>query len=280
MKLKLLDILKCPECGSEIYLKVLKIAATDPCTNKKERKPLSSQLCDSIKVTKETFRRFRCYDTVEIEIGILQCTRKTHCYPVVNCIPRMLSTSLYYYGDVIRTYGEKIPPEVHDMLDNRLLSKNKSDNEKAFDHIQKSFTEEWAYFKGTEMAWGRDIATRYKMFYSCLDLPPSKLSRKKILDAGCGHGEIEFALLDSGAEIYAVDISFSVDDLQDRLWGTKDKYLSNIHIIQGNVHKLPFRKKLFDIIYCDGVLHHTPDTFKGFKSITKTLKLGGISARF
>ena len=56
------------------------------------------------------------------------------------------------------------------------------------------------------------------------------------------------------------------------------KSLPNVHIVQCDIFKLPF-KRAFDYAFSVGVLHHTPDPKKAFMSLASKVKKGGhISA--
>ena len=50
--------------------------------------------------------------------------------------------------------------------------------------------------------------------------------------------------------------------------------LPNVHIVQCDIYKLPF-KKAFDYAFSVGVLHHTPDPKKAFTSLSAKVKKGG-----
>ncbi|OGV49409.1 MAG: hypothetical protein A2X49_00600 [Lentisphaerae bacterium GWF2_52_8] len=52
--------------------------------------------------------------------------------------------------------------------------------------------------------------------------------------------------------------------------------MPNVHIVKGNLFSLPFPEKLFDRIFSIGVLMHTGDAEKAFKSIRKALAPEGL----
>ncbi|GBD03932.1 hypothetical protein HRbin19_01233 [bacterium HR19] len=53
------------------------------------------------------------------------------------------------------------------------------------------------------------------------------------------------------------------------------EHLENVHIVQGDISSLPF-KKCFHIVYSIGVIHHLPSPYEGFKSLTSVLFKRGI----
>ena len=94
----------------------------------------------------------------------------------------------------------------------------------------------------------------------------------RILDAGTGIGN-SAKLFSSNpkATIFAIDASESV------IFAYK-KYgnLTNVHFLQADIQKLPFKKGFFDFICSDQVLHHTKNTERSFKTLTKLLAKKGI----
>ena len=97
-------------------------------------------------------------------------------------------------------------------------------------------------------------------------------TRTRILDAGTGVGN-SAKLFSSNpkANVFAIDASESV------IFAYK-KYgnLTNVHFLQADIQKLPFKKGFFDFICSDQVLHHTKNTERSFKMLTKLLAKKGI----
>lgn len=95
---------------------------------------------------------------------------------------------------------------------------------------------------------------------------------KLILDAGCGNGRFSNQAAKYGAEVIGVDIGTGA--VEAAYENTREK--DNIHIIQGDLFKLPFKKNIFDTAFSIGVLMHTGDAYRAFKSIVSHIKAGGI----
>jgi len=99
---------------------------------------------------------------------------------------------------------------------------------------------------------------------------------RKCLDAGCGGGRGVLFMAEGGAkEITAFDLA------EDNLETTKKFFrefgFSNIlKTKQGNVLDMPFASDTFDFVWCNGVIHHTRDTFKAFSEICRVLKPEGL----
>jgi len=96
-------------------------------------------------------------------------------------------------------------------------------------------------------------------------------TRTKILDAGTGIGNsAKFLSSNPKADVFALDASNSVDFAYEK-YGS----LPNVHFLQADLRQLPFRRKFFDYIYSDQVLHHTKNTGTSFKYLTKFLTSSG-----
>ncbi len=147
-------------------------------------------------------------------------------------------------------------------------------------HTQKNFGFEWQYYNkhGFEQHDNRtqkDIERTLRIekesfFTKALFENDEEFKDKLVLDAGCGNGRYIYQATQLGAEVIGIDIS-SADVANNNL---KDKH--NVHIIQGDLHNLPFKDELFDRIFSIGVLMHTGDAEKAFYSLCKKLKRNGI----
>lgn len=94
---------------------------------------------------------------------------------------------------------------------------------------------------------------------------------KLVLDAGVGSGEAENFFIDYPRKIYGVDISESVH-VAHRHWGHR----KNFTALRADIMNLPFPDNYFDVIWSDGVLHHTPDTRKALAACVRALKEEGL----
>jgi len=175
-----------------------------------------------------------------MESGRLLCAHG-HSFPVVRAIPRLLPN-----GD----------PAF----------------ERLFRHTQASFSSEWSHVRPQDRAWGLDVPARRAMFLRCFDLEERALAGLRILDAGCGHGEVELALAGTGAEVFAMDLSFAVDDDRARLLALSPQAAGAVHFVQSNARSRNGGAWTFDLVHSAGVLHHTPDTRAGFAKVAARVK--------
>ena len=74
-------------------------------------------------------------------------------------------------------------------------------------------------------------------------------------------------------EIKGIDISGdAVESANRRL---KERGFSQVGVKEASVLEIPFRDNKFDYVVCSGVIHHTPDPFRGFQELVRVLKPGG-----
>lgn len=100
-------------------------------------------------------------------------------------------------------------------------------------------------------------------------LGPDDFKGKLVLDVGCGMGRFADVATRWGARVVGIDLSAAAEvaarNLSDR------RFVA----LQADVLSLPFAPESFDCIYSIGVLHHTPNCEKAFKSLPQYLKPGG-----
>ena len=91
---------------------------------------------------------------------------------------------------------------------------------------------------------------------------------RRVLDAGCGHGRYLPAFAALGADVVGLDIGRGPE-----LAGVP---LDNPHIdvVQGSVLAPPFREGSFDLVFSDGVIHHTPDAKAAYLALARLVKPG------
>ncbi len=135
-------------------------------------------------------------------------------------------------------------------------------------HIQatsEGFGYEWTHFS--------ELRNEYREQF--LDwvhpLTPDDFKGKLVLDAGCGKGRHIYWASQFGArEVIGMDISRAVEAAY-----ANTRRLPNVHIVQADIHHLPFAARTFDLAHSIGVLHHLPDPRRGFSALLPLIKRGG-----
>ncbi len=95
----------------------------------------------------------------------------------------------------------------------------------------------------------------------------------RILEIGCGTGQLGAFLSVGGRAVVGVDMSTASLGLASdfkRAQGLKD-----CNFMQGDLFALPLQPESFDLVICKGVLHHTADARRAFASVCKYARPGG-----
>jgi arsenite methyltransferase len=171
------------------------------------------------------------------EKPLLTCRAHQHAYPIKDGVPVLVPPNLTDGTvETIATFAHKWAYNVTAMREERTRIANV-----------------WFYER-----FGFDGGDELRKFLS---------TKKRILDAGCGLGNLTvlFARLAPHAEVWGVDLSPAVHTVQRA---------ENIRLVQGDITQLPVEGD-FDLIVSDGVLHHTADTKHAMMALTKHLAADG-----
>lgn len=140
-----------------------------------------------------------------------------------------------------------------------------------------SFGFKWQQRDSYESAVMREATQKWLEERYALDNQPIRnfISEKKFLDAGCGSGYTALLLFGQAlnhCRYIGVDISCAVDVAATRFAesGVKGEF------IQASITDLPNEIGNFDVIYSEGVLHHTDSTEKSLKYLATKLNPHGL----
>ena len=102
----------------------------------------------------------------------------------------------------------------------------------------------------------------------------SEFEGKRCLDAGCGGGRGSILMAEAGAaEVVGVDLSET--NLESASKRAKRRGLDNCNFQQTSLADLDFEDESFDVVWCNGVLHHSVDPDAGLREIGRVLRTGG-----
>jgi uncharacterized protein YbaR (Trm112 family)/ubiquinone/menaquinone biosynthesis C-methylase UbiE len=177
----------------------------------------------------------------EIIEGIFSCLKCKEIFPIKNGIPRFVKDT-----------------------DKDFVKTEDSFSAKWRKHYVNHQAKDWRDFQQTWFfdRFGWKTLKRFTSFIK---------SKKFILEAGTGIGNTANLLsVNSSSTVFAIDASESID-FAFKKYGKKP----NLHFLQADLRKLPFKKKFFDYILSDQVLHHTKNTKTSFKYLTKFLNQNG-----
>lgn len=95
-----------------------------------------------------------------------------------------------------------------------------------------------------------------------------------VLEVGCGTGQLtSFLGMHYNRRVFGSDMCLRslrlANSFRDRCG------IKNAGFIQMNLFRPAFKEQAFDLIVCNGVLHHTADPLGGFKSIARLVKPNG-----
>lgn len=95
----------------------------------------------------------------------------------------------------------------------------------------------------------------------------------RVLDAGCGTGQLSNFLGVSNRSVFGADMCLNSLKLAQ---GFKmNNGLRRVGFYQMDLFQPVFKEESFSLVICNGVLHHTADPFRGFQSMAKLVKKGG-----
>jgi SAM-dependent methyltransferase len=175
--------------------------------------------------------------------GALQCTECDSAYAIARGVPRM----------------------------NIAIEMN------GLERTQQTFSYEWNAHRGgeleeTDTLWGLTLDDDWAYFREATNFSEGDLAGKVVLDAGCGSGRLTRQMAEHGADVViGVDMTDAVDGAFDKV-----RALPNVHIIQGNIFELPLREQAFDLVWSNGVIHHTPDAKGAHAALTRMVRPGGL----
>lgn len=121
-----------------------------------------------------------------------------------------------------------------------------------------------------ETVWGMSQAEEVSYFLEALQLQREELKDKIILDVGCGSGQLTEGLSRLAKTVIGMDIHAAIEFPFERC----RKHL-NTHIVQADLFDLPFKPGTFDIVWSNGVIHHTDNPRRAFHFLSRSVKESG-----
>lgn len=134
-----------------------------------------------------------------------------------------------------------------------------------------TFGKQWRRYRRTQLDSYTGFSITRDRIYRCIgeDLW-NKLSGKQVLECGCGAGRFTEILLNKGCYVTSIDLSDAVEANQENFPQSE-----NHRIAQADILRLPFAAQQFDIVFCCGVIQHTPNPEQTIKHLYVQVKPGG-----
>ena len=137
------------------------------------------------------------------------------------------------------------------------------------DNYAASFGEQWNRHRQTQLDSHTGLPiSRHRVFATTGW--PERLDGQRILEAGSGAGRFTEVLLTTGAHVYSFDYSTAVDAN-----AASNGASEQLCLFQADIFRIPMQPQSFDKVLCIGVLQHTPDPERAFKSLAAHVRPGG-----
>jgi SAM-dependent methyltransferase len=95
-----------------------------------------------------------------------------------------------------------------------------------------------------------------------------------VLEMGCGTGQLSLFLASADRVVVGADLTRPALELAHgaaRRFGVAD-----VTFVETDLHSPGLRKEAFDVVVCNGVLHHTPDPRASFEALCRLIRPGGM----
>lgn len=135
-----------------------------------------------------------------------------------------------------------------------------------------AFGAQWKRYRRTQLdSFTQTTISRDRVRRALGERHWSTLGRKHVLECGCGAGRFTEVLLTEGASVTSVDLSDAVE-------ANRDNFPQDAHhrIAQADIEALPFAPRSFDIVFCLGVVQHTPSPERTIARLFDQVRPGGL----
>ena len=95
-----------------------------------------------------------------------------------------------------------------------------------------------------------------------------------IAEVGCGTGQMSLFLARGDRTVIAADLSRA--SLQLGADAARRYGVERVLFVESDLHRSGLRPGAFDVVYCSGVLHHTPDSRQAFRAVADLVRPDGI----
>jgi SAM-dependent methyltransferase len=133
-----------------------------------------------------------------------------------------------------------------------------------------NFGLQWNIFRSTQLDSATGLPLGFNRLWNNTHWKPKDVFGKTILEIGSGAGRFTEIMLEAGAKVVSVDLTHAVE----ANW-KNNRHKGDLFLCRGDLYHLPFAEASFDYVFCYGVLQHTPDPQRAYRSIANMLKLGG-----
>lgn len=141
--------------------------------------------------------------------------------------------------------------------------------------IWTRFTPVWRRSKGRSRGYAAPARSHLELL--CQAAGRDVVEGQAGIDAGCGNGTSLFEAGSAHPDVTLVGLDLSNGPMM--VAETADTK-PNVHLVQGDLLKVPLAPERFDFAMSFGVLHHTPDPERAFHAALGCLRPGGLITVF
>jgi SAM-dependent methyltransferase len=196
------------------------------------------------------------------EAGALLCDSCLLLYPIEAGTPVMLRFRTPFHDGFLREHADRVAAFQHSLPD--------EPPRPGEEHVQETFTDQWRLVDEDELSFAYTadelVELNRRVWLRWVDELPEDERPGSVLNVGCGVGMETVALQRvTGAEqVFGIDLNLA-------LLGRRAEFRGRpgLHFVVASLFDLPFAEESFELVYSQGVLHHTYSTQDAFDSIAK-----------
>ncbi len=142
--------------------------------------------------------------------------------------------------------------------------------------MQETFTDQWRLVDEDELSFAYTadelVELNRRVWLRWVEELPADERPKSLLNVGCGVGMETMALqrVTGADEVFGIDLNLA-------LLGRRPEFRGQpgVNFVVASLFDLPFEGESFELVYSQGVLHHTYSTVEAFNSIARCVTPGG-----